>query len=590
MRRIFAALGIVAVVSTILVSPSSAIDSNQELLNKYLWPPVSPLQGDPMNYPLLGYHVGIVDNFVQGNGGMSMSRIEAITHNSNSSKGYPCESFADANCQKLVADGATWGGNIVLPPCKSVDEVNFCIESLQIADGQGTRSLKLKKIVSGPNWPADFEHGFIEASEPSLWLDPLAPTDSEGYKVTVSGDMGFLDSSGKNPNPLPMKVDLADFISNITAYTELRDSKFKGAVKFKDPEGFTQWGMGNTAGCIWMEDGSCGVTREFPGQSKFILKVHLPVGKSSWLIGRMADPTVQVASLSGVAPNGFQVQRITVSALPVMIPLISQDISIQKIPNETQSILFDPKTGLCTNQPYCQHGYVGGNTSSAFPFAFRMYDIFKDLLDQKATLMMPIWSVSSLIFFSQEAASLGSQCRGAGFDGLVTTNASIYEGNPPTWDGSSLNYKVAGVHLDSSGNVFQGSYDLLLSSNYARCLYKFSNAPISATISVSDSAGTQSVATSSFSESNGWVHMAARGFTFSSPTIKVSLQQEKKSEPVPSPSPTPTPSIASTPSSSPAFSASPTSQKPTSITCLKGKLTKKVVGLKPVCPAGYKKK
>ena len=31
-------------------------------------------------------------------------------------------------------------------------------------------------------------------------------------------------------------------------------------------------------------------------------------------------------------------------------------------------------------------------------------------------------------------------------------------------------------------------------------------------------------------------------------------------------------------------------QKQTTITCVKGKITKKVTGLKPVCPSGYKKK
>jgi len=30
--------------------------------------------------------------------------------------------------------------------------------------------------------------------------------------------------------------------------------------------------------------------------------------------------------------------------------------------------------------------------------------------------------------------------------------------------------------------------------------------------------------------------------------------------------------------------------KTTTITCVKGKLTKKVTAVKPVCPAGYKKK
>jgi hypothetical protein len=579
MRRIAIALCAFLALAFVPALPSKAADSNQDLLNKYLWPPASSTVGDPLSLPLLGYHFGIVDNFVQGSGGQSRSRVEVVT---NSSQGYPCESFMDVKCQNLVSGGATWAGNLVLPPCSSDDEKAFCIESVKISDTRGTRNLKLKRIVSGQQWPADAEHGFLAGSEPSLWSDPLNPSDLEGYKVTVGGNLGFLDSSARKANPVPFKLSMGDFISNITAYSELHDSNFKGYKSFKSADGSFLSSSSYTPGCIWVDDGACGATKEFPAQSKYVLTVHLPPGLSSWLIGRMSDPSIQITNLPGLALNGSPIQRVSVEASPVLVPLIGQDIPIEKISTSTQNVIFNPKDGLCTNKPYCEHGFVGGNTSSSFPFAFRMYDIFKDLLDQKANMMMPIWSVNSLMYFSPEAAAVGAGCRGAEFDGVVSSNASIYEGNPPSWDGSSLNYNVAGVHLDSSGNVFQGSYDLLLSSQYARCLYKFSNAPISATISVSDSAGTQSVTTSSFSESNGWVHMAARGFTFSSPTIKISLQQEKKTPAAP----TPMASVAPTPTVQPVTQAA----KKITITCIKNKTTKLVTGVKPVCPAGYKKK
>jgi hypothetical protein len=47
-----------------------------------------------------------------------------------------------------------------------------------------------------------------------------------------------------------------------------------------------------------------------------------------------------------------------------------------------------------------------------------------------------------------------------------------------------------------------------------------------------------------------------------------------------SPSPTPTPTVVN-----PATTA-----KKTTITCIKGKITKKVTGVNPKCPIGYKKK
>ena len=58
----------------------------------------------------------------------------------------------------------------------------------------------------------------------------------------------------------------------------------------------------------------------------------------------------------------------------------------------------------------------------------------------------------------------------------------------------------------------------------------------------------------------------------------------------PTPTPTPTPTITPIPSPTPTVivTAAPITKK-TTITCVKGKLVKKVTALKPVCPKGYKK-
>ena len=75
--------------------------------------------------------------------------------------------------------------------------------------------------------------------------------------------------------------------------------------------------------------------------------------------------------------------------------------------------------------------------------------------------------------------------------------------------------------------------------------------------------------------------MTAAGFTFSTPQIKVKLSQEV-SVPTPSASPTPTPS--------PVATVKPVAAKKKTITCIKGKTSKKVTAVNPKCPTGYKKK
>jgi hypothetical protein len=162
----------------------------------------------------------------------------------------------------------------------------------------------------------------------------------------------------------------------------------------------------------------------------------------------------------------------------------------------------------------------------------------------------------------------------------VTTNASIYQGTPPTFDGDSFIYKVAGVHNKPNGETFQGSYDLVLESKFARCLYKFTTAPLRASVSITNADGNSNIATTLFSEKNGWVKLSINGFTFSSPKISVKFIQDAVVE---TPKPTPTPSATPTASAKPAV-------KKITITCIKGKVSKKVTAITPKCPVGYKKK
>jgi hypothetical protein len=138
-----------------------------------------------------------------------------------------------------------------------------------------------------------------------------------------------------------------------------------------------------------------------------------------------------------------------------------------------------------------------------------------------------------------------------------------FEGRSPAFSNGYLNYKVTGLHFMPDGvTPVQGTYDLLMRSDAARCLYGFTNAPISATVSVTGG-DTSSVATTVVSEKNGWLKMAAYGFTFSQKTLTVRMTQAK----------------------------APAAK--TTITCVStknNKLTKKITAVGPKCPAGYKKK
>jgi hypothetical protein len=154
--------------------------------------------------------------------------------------------------------------------------------------------------------------------------------------------------------------------------------------------------------------------------------------------------------------------------------------------------------------------------------------------------------------------------------GMVVTNASIFENGPPEFKDGSLNYRVAGIHKNSDGSVFKGRYTYIVQSDTARCYYGFSKAPIEARVEVVSASNSSQVATVLVSEKDGFIKLQADNFTFSSPTIKVKFSQD-------SAQPT-------------ATTAKAAPKKSSTLTCIKGKTSKKITGVNPKCPAGFKKK
>ena len=126
----------------------------------------------------------------------------------------------------------------------------------------------------------------------------------------------------------------------------------------------------------------------------------------------------------------------------------------------------------------------------------------------------------------------------------------------------------------------------MINSKLARCIYGFSSAPIGATVSVVASDGTNRVATTVVSQDSKFLRLSANGFEFSDPTVQVKITQAEV-KPTPSPTETQTSTPVSTPTPQVTNVAKP---KTTTITCIKGKTTKKVTAVNPKCPSGYKKK
>jgi hypothetical protein len=230
-------------------------------------------------------------------------------------------------------------------------------------------------------------------------------------------------------------------------------------------------------------------------------------------------------------------------------------LAAKTCPSGTRIFGNDPNTEPDGNVRNAIHGPPAYGT-----MAIKAVNYFGKFAGDKAAASPSLWSARSLSSGEMNGAN---RCfrDGSGVKGILTTNATAYSEGPPKFTNGFLNYQVAGLHYASDGKTLnEGVYDMVMKSSVARCLYGFSAAPISASISVTSAEGEKKVATTVVSEKNGWLKLAAYGFTFSSPTISVKLSQPKV--------------VA----------------KKSTITCVKGKLIKKVTAVGPKCPSGYKKK
>jgi len=191
-------------------------------------------------------------------------------------------------------------------------------------------------------------------------------------------------------------------------------------------------------------------------------------------------------------------------------------------------------------------------------------------IDPKLTIEHSVWEFSVIPL--EESGDLWvSKCKsvmssGPSFSGVISTNATVFVQGPPKLDSSgNLDFKVAATALKENGEVNLGTYNLSIASEVAKCIWGSSSLGIGASISVVTEDGVRQVAATSIGSSEGQLNFSASGFHYSINKISVSLGQNSGA------------SMSS-------------AVKKSTITCVKGKLSKKVTALKPKCPAGYKKK
>jgi hypothetical protein len=313
-----------------------------------------------------------------------------------------------------------------------------------------------------------------------------------------------------------------------------------------------------------------GTTYNFPTDVEYQAKVRIGKFKDQvggWFNGRILDPTI-VQEGSTVTLSGSPTRVLTAHTGP----LSCENMKLSAVMTE-KCANRDPL--LASMSTYVGSSILNSSIenaltpSSTYPngsFAF-----FEPL-------MKPIGFTSEWNAVTWGINGSGNCQMEPGKIALVSSNATLYSAFPPAWDEveQTLAYKVGSLHLDQNGQLHKGHFNLAVPKTFAKCLWGENILNAKATVAVTNADGTNNVATSVLSQDDQMIYFKVAGFTFSTPQIKVKLE-------VPKVEPTPSPSATATPMARPVV-------KKLTITCVKGKVIKKVTAVAPKCPSGYKKR
>lgn len=492
--------------------------------------------------------------------------IPVLTGTNSSGQSETCSSIEEQSCKDIN----TFSYVANYPFCTSTYSTD-CIDEVFAIDQSGKKinSTNVENLPKNPillNTKSSYHPG---GSSKEIFDLPgvVHKGGSSKYAIEVMmlGAFTIADrkatSSGYSSSDASFYVNISPVDMNMGSY-ELISAK---GTSFSVPKKFDR-------NCVVLDVDRCGMAQGFPSGYKFGASIRMATSIYGWLQGRIQDAEFRSEDISGG-------KKITVTGYPITVPSIAGggDYLTKLTPflQDTYKTFFASK-----KYPFFDHFTADRGSAS-----LKAFSDWAPVLGEKATVMPTVWSFRNIkkdefVVAGLQAGRCIVSAMKTGIGGMVSTNATVYSSGPPEFNETtqSLDYKVAAPHFTSKGDVFRGYYNLKITAETARCIYNFKPIPMQATISVVSDAGEKIVGTTIVRSDDKWVELTAANFEFSSPTLRVKFSENISKVEVPasvSPAPIPTPKQVA---------------KKSTIACVKGKLTKKISGANPKCPAGYKKK
>ena len=380
---------------------------------------------------------------------------------------------------------------------------------------------------------------------PGLGSDP-----NQLYHVTTHMSRRVVRGKLLNPTSLDVSIRPIQKIAgkNAFSYQDEFTSGSEMASKISECDGPN------------FEYGQCWGYGTNPLDNQFKLVLRLPALPYGWMQGRMFMPDVAFQSVEDATSQPY---RVTLTGSPIPTPRITKAY-FSDIPAErTQCGLIFDFIALIGKSCFPRDSDVARHTHICSG-CFKMFnDVVKaDSEFDSATKIVDEWSVS--MRFVHPLARGYRSCEKQGtFNGFVSSNAMVFS-EDPTFDIAlkSLDYVVGGPHFMPDKSVFSGLYSMIITKDYAKCLWGLSKPVYHASLQVTDRDGVASNAVTVVGTDETYVRFSATGFTFSQKTLKVKFFDSAKA----------------------------LAESKKKITCVKGKTVRTIAGVKPVCPKGFKVK
>ena len=449
-------------------------------------------------------------------------------------------------------------GYVSLPLCSEESSV-ACIEGMKVGTGSGLQqgnlirhldtkmSAALKnrlqtdpsivKFTSESSWPASEKYKLPAASNPTLWDVPGQPN--------ASGDSTYMVHAAISIRVRENSVDFENVIAQIVPYAEkaysagepayIMESTVNGITgrPYGESVSGVRNGLADSIPCAWTELGKCGVATSFADGSRAELTVRFPRTFGTWFLGRMANANL------AIDPVNSSTNRLVISGDPVNVPVgqVRFPLLDPALESESKYVISMAKRMGWTESDLERVKNSDGQPSPQNLGVLACWGCGSEIHDlsqlkkvtngDKAYKSRNKWEFRTLSSYLTDNPCFSDKSR---VQGIVTSNAMLAQPGLPTFSNGELSYQISGMHYKHDGSVFTGEYTLQMRADDARCLYGYSEAPIQTKVSVTDSDGTQKIATTSVSEDGGWLTIRARNFTFSSPKVVVAITQSQKNK------------------------------------------------------------